>query len=69
MKSVEIKKIDAIAAILFFIGMASIVAFSIGILTKNHISALLGAILYYSIIIYLLVMGWKGGFENGHRNT
>jgi len=69
MKSVEIKKSDAIATILFFIGVVSIVVFGIGILTRNHILALIGAALYYLFIIYLLVMGWKGGFENGHRNT
>lgn len=55
MKSKEIKKTNAIVAILFSLCVASVSLFCIGILTENTILATLGAVLYYLILIYVLV--------------
>jgi len=56
------RKIDTTALILFFIFIISIVTFLVGVIIKNPIS-LIGAILYYLLVFYILIVGWMGGFE------
>jgi len=58
----KLGKIDIIALVLFFIFIISIVTFLVGVIIKNPIS-LIGAILYYLLVFYLLIVGWMGGFE------
>lgn len=59
---VIMRKIDTTALILFFIFIISIVTFLVGVIIKNPIS-LIGAILYYLLVFYILIVGWMGGFE------
>jgi len=62
MREMKLGKIDIIALVLFFIFIISIVTFLVGVIIKNPIS-LIGAILYYLLVFYLLIVGWMGGFE------
>jgi len=61
-EKMKLRKIDIIALVLFFIFIISIVTFLVGVIIKNPIS-LIGAILYYLLVFYLLIVGWMGGFE------
>lgn len=62
-------KEDIATTILVLVAITSITTFGIGILAEDTVLALIGAVLYYFMIAYLLVIGWKGGFENEHEDT